>query len=68
MAVTSISSNFLRVTDSYPVDGDTWLVYVINSDVNPHDVPVDAICMTTEPSTVIATASKGFKVAKKGKR
>jgi hypothetical protein len=24
-----------------------------------------AVCMSTEPGTVIATASKGFKVAKK---
>ena len=54
------------VTDSRPEGVNSWHVYAKNTVGNAQPVIVWAICMTTDPSAVIATASH-FKVAKKHK-
>ena len=51
---------------SKPISSNTWQASVYNPALADATVTAYAICMTTDPGTIIATASKG-KVAKKHK-
>jgi len=55
------------IADSHPSGSNGWIVY--GSNPNPalaRNLDIYAICMTTDPSAVIAKASN-FKVSKKHK-
>ena len=65
-----VGGGFNAATDvnvffSNAVDADTWWVGGRNPSNENKVLQAYAICMTTEPGTVIATASKGYKVAKR---
>ena len=47
----------MSITDSLPQGVNSWHVFGLNTDASPHSVLVYAICITTDPSAVIATAS-----------
>jgi hypothetical protein len=51
----------MPVEDSYPSGPTTWQVNVRNTGTDAANVFAEAICMTTEPSTVIAKVGKGAK-------
>jgi hypothetical protein len=58
--------SWLDITDSFPLNANTWRVYARNLDTaSPHSVLVYAVCMTTDPGTVIAKAPDSFQIAKK---
>jgi hypothetical protein len=59
------SESQVEVTQSYALDSDSWVARGHNDGTIAWNLQAFAICMTTDPGTVIATASKGFKVAKK---
>ena len=52
---------------SWPYDADTWAVGWQKLGAGGATVYAYAICMTTEPSTVIATSSKSKVAKKRGK-
>ena len=47
------------ITSSYPVDADTWEVWVYNDSDTLQTFTAYAICMSTDPSSAIVTAKKG---------
>jgi hypothetical protein len=61
-AATDVNVHF-----SYAADADTWWVGGRNPSTQNRVLQAFAVCLTTDPGTVIATASKG-KVAKKRAR
>ena len=57
----------VNVTSSNPEGSDAWRVVGRNTTAFNQAGTAWAICMTTEPSTVIATASKAKNAKKKGR-
>ena len=57
----------VKITQSRPEGVNGWLVDGTNAGINTWFVTIYAICMTTDPSTVIATASKSKVAKKRGK-
>ena len=53
--------NQLTIIDSYPNTLTSWRVYAVNASGSPVTVRVYAVCMTTDPSAVIARASNSRK-------
>ena len=49
------------IIDSYPNTLTSWRVYAVNGSGSPVTVRVYAVCMTTDPSAVIARASNSRK-------
>jgi len=67
-----VGGGFNAATDvtvffSYAADADTWWVSGRNPSNQNRVLQAYAICMTTEPSTVIATASKSKVAKRRGK-
>jgi hypothetical protein len=56
-----------KVIASFPASATAWRVTYDNNTGVSQPLGVYAICLTTEPSTVLATASKKVKIAKKGR-
>jgi hypothetical protein len=57
----------LKVTDSRPEGPSAWKVWATKLDPNQATLIVYAICMSTDPSAVIAKASKFTPAKKRGK-
>ena len=56
------------ITESRPINGNAWRVYArYTAETGAGYVTVHAICMTTDPSAVIATASRKSPGKKHGK-
>jgi hypothetical protein len=66
---TQDDAGMVDILRSWPINPSTWQVQGFNFDLagptHIHTFQAYAICMTTDPGTVIATAGKGFKIAKK---
>ena len=56
------------ITDSFLLNPTPWRVFARNFWTTAANVTIDAICMTTDPGTVIAKANKSLKVASKKAR
>ncbi len=50
----------MSITSSYPLDADTWKVWVTNTDPsNAHKVAAYVMCLSTQPGGALTTAEKG---------